>query len=343
MIESLQSLRGIFALIIFFHHFRLTASEGVLFEAGGDCGVAFFFVLSGFVLCLGYSKRTPPATIKGAVIFTMKRMAKIYPLHVLCLLWSLYLSKGYALLPTLSNLFLLQSWVPVSEWYFSCNAVGWCLSDFLLFYLLFPLIFSLFQNHKKIFLSVFLTIITLYIVLVVNIIPENLQNAIIYINPATRLMDFIIGIIVWELCNDLKIVGKSDNVKQRIPSSFVVILFVFTVVLWYYIPVQYNLSILWWPATIVIIMFAVGNGRKFLSNRYLIKFGDISFSFYLIHVLMIFSLDILFRKMNLNFHPLLRMTLILLITAFTAYILHRYFVLPIEKSIRKHITPKLPV
>ena len=46
-IDALQSLRGIFAVFIFFHHLDV-------FPAGGDVGVVFFLMLSGFVMTYGY-------------------------------------------------------------------------------------------------------------------------------------------------------------------------------------------------------------------------------------------------------------------------------------------------
>ena len=50
MIETLQALRFIFVLMIFMSHFTY---RGICaFDAGGDCGVSFFFILSGFVLSL---------------------------------------------------------------------------------------------------------------------------------------------------------------------------------------------------------------------------------------------------------------------------------------------------
>ena len=53
MIETLQSLRFIFMMMIFMSHFAYRDIGA--FDAGGDCGVSFFFLLSGFVCSLGYS------------------------------------------------------------------------------------------------------------------------------------------------------------------------------------------------------------------------------------------------------------------------------------------------
>lgn len=51
MIKSLTSLRGIFILFIFFHHCLN------IYPGGGSMAVAFFFVLGGFSMTLGYKER----------------------------------------------------------------------------------------------------------------------------------------------------------------------------------------------------------------------------------------------------------------------------------------------
>lgn len=51
MIKSLTSLRGIFILFIFFHHCLH------LYPGGGTMAVAFFFVLGGFAMTLGYKDK----------------------------------------------------------------------------------------------------------------------------------------------------------------------------------------------------------------------------------------------------------------------------------------------
>ena len=50
MIKTLQSLRFFFIMLVVLSHYI-----GTSFDFGGECGVSFFFVLSGFVLSLAYS------------------------------------------------------------------------------------------------------------------------------------------------------------------------------------------------------------------------------------------------------------------------------------------------
>ena len=51
MISSLQALRFIFALFIFFQHFPIRNEEPrALLDGAGYMGVSFFLVLSGFVM-----------------------------------------------------------------------------------------------------------------------------------------------------------------------------------------------------------------------------------------------------------------------------------------------------
>lgn len=54
MIHSLQALRVLFAFCIFVHHLGC-------FEAGGSCGVSFFFLLGGFALSAGYADKVSAA------------------------------------------------------------------------------------------------------------------------------------------------------------------------------------------------------------------------------------------------------------------------------------------
>ena len=79
MIGSLQSLRGIFAIMIFLHHFPINGKGW--FDAGGPCGVDFFLILSGFVLCVGYENKVLSSDFHYRH-FIFKRLIRVYPLHI---------------------------------------------------------------------------------------------------------------------------------------------------------------------------------------------------------------------------------------------------------------------
>lgn len=336
--NSLQTLRGLFALIIFFHHFSFEDGKGGMFGAGGDCGVAFFFILSGFVLSQGYMKKETVRKGKESLsIFVIKRLSKIYPLHIVCLLFSILLKLSLSL-PDLSNMFLLQAWIPLKEWYFSGNAVGWCLSDFLFFYSIFPFLCRLITANKKLFIRIYWLILLVYAIVVIPLIPGDFVDGIIYISPVSRLLDFIFGILIWEYFIIERNVGFKGNPALHLlwAGGF----FIVTILAWYFLPTRYNLSLLWWPSIAVLLLYAVTAGEKLLSIKPLVKFGDVSFSFYLIHVLAIRYLDIIFSRFNFNPSPFGRLLLILFLTIIASFVIHRYFVLPMEKLIRNRINSR---
>lgn len=78
----ITSLRFMFVMMIFMSHFNYRGHAA--FDAGGNCGVAFFFLLSGFVLSMGYGQRINEKTFVFKNYFK-RRLLKLYPLHLLSL------------------------------------------------------------------------------------------------------------------------------------------------------------------------------------------------------------------------------------------------------------------
>src|ERR1051326_813364 len=90
-IIPLTSLRGIAAMVVVFYHFGPFYSRNFSIEAHtliisrGYLWVDFFFLLSGFVLCHVYAEDFLQGRVRFRE-FLGKRIARIYPLHLFCLL-----------------------------------------------------------------------------------------------------------------------------------------------------------------------------------------------------------------------------------------------------------------
>lgn len=268
MIYSLQSLRGIFAIMIFLHHYTIDGKG--LFEAGGSCGVAFFLTLSGFVMSAGYEKKAEEMRFQFSKYF-LKRIIRIYPLHFLCLavflgihLFSISIKGILAIFP---NILLLQSWFPLKGIYFSGNAVSWCLSDLMFFYAIFPFLIHFVSHNLRAFFYTLSIVVILYLSLV-HFIPYKFQHPLIYINPLFRLIDFSLGVALWQIwiwfsnkISDARIDAMSFSLKSII-ELFPLALVTISILLYPHCAQWFNLTSLWWiPCLSLIFIFTLFNRR----------------------------------------------------------------------------------
>ena len=153
-LRPLTAFRFFAALAVFLHHvgdfcgrdpILARLYRRVLFE--GFSGVSFFFLLSGFILTYNYHQIF--ASMRGCAVwrFYVARFARIYPVHVLAFAAMLplcygefFVAQGIAIKRALTNLTLIQSFIPLRDYYFSFNAPSWSLSDEFFFYALLPLL-----------------------------------------------------------------------------------------------------------------------------------------------------------------------------------------------------------
>ncbi len=152
-LRALTGARGIAAWFVVLYHIRGAISgvpaTGLAILAKGYLAVDFFFLLSGFVIWLTWHDRLRE---RGAVLFLRKRIARIWPLHLVMLgfgvvLALLLLATGRAdpvafpfwELPV--HLLLLQEWGLTDR--LSWNVPAWSISAEAAAYLLFPLVLAL--------------------------------------------------------------------------------------------------------------------------------------------------------------------------------------------------------
>ena len=142
-IRELEGVRGIAALMVFFHHICFTSIEPagwgtsvrLLYRLSilGSTGVDLFFVLSGFLITsLLIQARKASSYYRD---FYWKRALRILPLYIVCLLGVFFFIPGSGKYVILSALFVANF-----AWIFHIFSVGpfWTLAIEEQFYLLWP-------------------------------------------------------------------------------------------------------------------------------------------------------------------------------------------------------------
>lgn len=316
-IESIVSLRFIFILLIFLHHFDgfeiyyiIPTSYSVrsLLNEWGAIGVSFFFVLSGFVCSYGYRKKFLMKDISSGS-FLKRRLSKIYLLYLFSGLLAIIIYKipiKMAWTTCLPFILMIQSFVPVDNYAFIFNGAAWCIPNLMFCYIIFSI---LAKQKAKIFSYsligvIFLEMLTM---LIMGGGGDGYNISwFFYINPVFRLSDFLVGMIGYELYNRL-------NKGIPLPSK-VICMEVFSVLFLCgctYFAIKYNVSMIYRyslyyliPIISLIISFSLEGGylSKAISNPVFKWLGEISMEIYLFHQIILTLLGRLFSNWLINIH-----------------------------------------
>lgn len=299
MIKNLTALRFVFVLLVFMNHF-LCAMVPRLFDYGGECGVAFFFVLSGFVLSVGYGLKVGEGSFSTRRFF-LRHLKKLYPLHFLTLAAMLALDGRLGLAPKagpmLAHLLLVQSWIPADAYLFYGNGVSWFLCDVLFFYLVFAALFRrLMAARRSALLCTGAVVLLAYVALLV-VLPRQYVNCFLYANPLLRSLDFMLGILTYRLYRHLAASGRTALLSRLSTAQMtalelaVVAVFVLLAVVYEQSDVAWRSVILFWPFIPAAILFFTladkhrGLLTRLLHTRPMLSLGGISFEFYMLHLL----------------------------------------------------------
>lgn len=119
------------------------------FLSKGYLGVSLFFILSGFILGYTYVGEGSHRGLAGR--FWEARVARIYPVYLLSLLFMLPFTTGTRLLHRVAVLLMVQSWLP-GHWQpdlsGTWNFPAWSLSVEACFYLIFPFLLPVLSRLK---------------------------------------------------------------------------------------------------------------------------------------------------------------------------------------------------
>lgn len=291
-IHSFAGLRFVFVALVFMSHFKWGGIGA--FDFGGDCGVAFFFALSGYGLMSGYGARAAAGKL-DFVPFIRRRLCRIYPMHLLALAvacaampWNFVDIKA-----DIFSVLLLQSW---TSDYFATNGPAWFLSTLVFLYLLFPWLARRVaaMRLRSLALAAVAAIVLMlaaYIIVDVAGVDKDTATRWLYVFPPARITDFFLGMVIFRFCGCLraKMGSLSPGVAFALQAaSMALIAALVSVYLRLGLPWQLG-AIFWLPVAVVVCVFALTDGKalagtRALASRPLSYSGNISMEIFLLHV-----------------------------------------------------------
>ena len=289
----------------------------------GPWGVSVFFVLSGFLMTYAYYEKCLTATFKESISFSLNKIKKLYPLHLVTMIFSVVLvikslineiSLKNVLLfggQIFLNVTLTQSWVPISLAYFSLNGVAWYLSVCLFLYAVFPTMINKIKKsslQKVIFWAIAIYVSQVVIGTVSQFVNlsdfhiDNFSKWLVYICPIFRMGDFFIG------CCAGCIYLKGRGGFNKICASVCEILIFCAIIGAEYIYLNqigflgaeyFRYGMLFTPFSVMLIyLFAIKKGiiSRILTCKPLIYIGNISAYTFLIHQIVIRYMELIIGK-----------------------------------------------
>jgi peptidoglycan/LPS O-acetylase OafA/YrhL len=287
----------------------------------GSLGVSFFFVLSGFILVYSYWER--PTRTRD---FWQARFARIYPALAFALLLTapmfFYLClkmdipkvmpewtwpAAHLKLSSVLTVLMLQTWIPLNS--MAWHMPTWSLSNEAFFYFLFPFLLPLFGRFsRKQLLAVIIAgfALGLTVSAIYNRIQPDGPTTLVLrdhypvpwkyalnFNPLSRIPEFLMG-----MASGFLFLHGKRNRRLAWPVLLTgILLLALPTLLIPPDPMKYRHAAVLAPAFALIVGGIALRPQGFgaFEHRFSVLLGDASYSFYLLHPLVIGSYMRLFR------------------------------------------------
>lgn len=298
-------------LVVMVHVGQKSGSQSILFTyfySFGQMGVQLFFVASALTLCMSLEKRVSEKQL--IVKFYVRRFFRIAPLYYLgILIYVVYFSVYFkTILPPhfdamdlVLNILFVHGISPSAM-----NTVvpgGWSIGCEMLFYVLFPFLFKYVSTLRK---AIFFLFISVGIDLLFNYILAKTTSTSIVVNSnstkyyfiANQLPAFSWGFILYYL--------TKRNILNRNRRKVIGISFLF-------LPITVGLLLWVWKNDPVgplshCFVPAIGGGLFMvvgilyqsikMAPRIILKIGQCSYSIYILHFVIVWSILPLLLKIN---------------------------------------------
>jgi peptidoglycan/LPS O-acetylase OafA/YrhL len=287
VIPALTGLRGIAALwVVLFHLYGPIGSP----MSKGYLGVDVFFILSGFVLSLVYAEKFKHITLDTYFSFLKARVARIFPLHLATLSFLGLLAielpgfanaypmphERFGISSFIASALLIQNWF---YWLPTCwNTPAWSLSAEWAAYLAFPA-FALFTQHwRSIPVTLLLAASSLGVFIAIctfrGVTYPDGQGTLGMARMAT---EFCCGCLIF----------RAQALGMQILPKWVEVFAIALLGVSLFVPGAIFLSLFGLALIVLLAGQSSGPIAKFLSFRPMVLMGEISYSIYLVHWILI--------------------------------------------------------
>jgi peptidoglycan/LPS O-acetylase OafA/YrhL len=318
---GLESLRGVAALIVVFLHIKwANPLTSLLFFRNGYLMVDLFFVLSGFVICHNYGRKIGNTGDVGHFMFL--RFGRLYPLHLFCLIIFLgievakyigqlkfnlvpYATSAFSINNASSfvaNLLLVQTFCPSAIVTF--NVPSWSISAEFYTYLVFAAVILTFPGKKPVLLvSGFLVLLAAFLLIFFGVSGVTELTGWSFLR---CVLGFFTGVLAYHLY------GRFHPTISRWSGSGKIIVMLLSV-LAVFMSFEENArldGILVLPVFLALIVTIAaeppGVITKMLGRAPLRWLGRVSYSIYMMHLMVLMLVSRCFAFTQSHFNPVYR-------------------------------------
>ena len=303
-IDSIHQLRGIAALLVVFFHFRFFLNDvyaqkdlGYILFGGGAFGVDLFFMISGFIIAASTVNQ------RSIIVFNIRRFFRIYPTFIVTFAFgylALYHVDPIELI--LRSLFFIHRDYKLPSPGFGYNLLGpaWTLTYEIYFYALFSV--AMLINHRyRVFICSLLILLPFIIVqthfngevLIAGTaapkVPEGHEYfSLLRFVGSPILIEFVIGMFLYIIYSTFSLrIGKEV-------SSILFYLCVSLAVSFYFKPNHSGFGMQdfgFWALILLCGCLLYEKNNEVKQSKALNFLGDISFSLYISHYPIIYSVS----------------------------------------------------
>jgi peptidoglycan/LPS O-acetylase OafA/YrhL len=304
-LHQIQILRALSVLLIFFFHSNLELfSKGYL-------GVDIFFIISGYVITKILEDKIFYNNKYKFREFYIQRIFRIAPVYFFIInifiltfliigpLTDLdYIINKIQFIYTFSSNFYYLNY---QKEYFDnifqdpLNHT-WSLAVEMQFYLAFPFLYYFLKKNlsQELLVKVLILIITSSILLNYYYIKNT---NLLYYSPIFRAWEFLLGSLIYLLHNKENFY-KKNIIKELQQKNYIFLFIIFIIIFFFNNNSRFLDLILTTISTSLFLLFVKKNGSAdlFSSNKLLIYLGDISYSFYLWHLPVLYFFNIYYAE-----------------------------------------------